>query len=99
MKKYVNVVKKNNLQVLCHIYLNVCKRFLPDDKILPLSKLKAIPDDLLNVIQNIKFGFYGVENIVGRGEMLVTSIFSFSRHVFKRHFPQDAKSRHCAVKR
>ena len=42
---------------------------LPDDKILALSKLKAIADDKVNVIQMLHFIFYDrVENIVGQGE-------------------------------
>ena len=58
---------------------------LPNDKILDWSKWKAFADDKLNVTENLKFVLGRVENIAGKGEkMLVTSIFSFFHHVFKR---------------
>ena len=60
---------------------------LPDDKILGLPKLKAFADDKLNVTQNVKYVFHRIENIVGKEENAVTSIFFFSHHVFKRLFP------------
>ena len=37
-------------------------------KILDLSKLKAIADDKINATQNRKFILEGIENIVGKGE-------------------------------
>ena len=59
----------------------------PNDKILDCSKLKALADDNINVTENLKFVLGKVENIVGNKEKtLVTSIFSFSQHVFKRLF-------------
>ena len=60
---------------------------LPDNKILGLPKWKAFADDKLNVTQNVKVVFHRLENIVGKEEMLVTSIFFFSHNVFKRLFP------------
>ena len=41
---------------------------LPNDKILDRSKLKAFPDDKINVTKHLKFGMGRVENIVGNGE-------------------------------
>ena len=41
---------------------------LPNDKILDRSKLKAFPDDKINVTKHLKFGMGWVENIVGNGE-------------------------------
>ena len=37
-------------------------------KILGLPKLKAFADDKLNVTQNVKVIFHGIENIVGKEE-------------------------------
>ena len=42
--------------------------FLPNDKILDRSKLKAFADDKLNVNEKLNFGLGKVENIVGKGE-------------------------------
>ena len=42
--------------------------------------------------------FDGVENIVGKEKMLVTSIFSFSNDVFKGLYFKVVKSRDCVVK-
>ena len=41
---------------------------LPNDKILALSKLKALADDKLNVAKIMISVSYWVENIVGKGE-------------------------------
>ena len=57
-------------------------KHLPDDKILALSKFKAFTDGKFNVTQIIKFMFHRAENIVGKKEMLVASIFFFSHNVF-----------------
>ena len=42
--------------------------------------------------------FHRVENIVGNGEMLVTSIFSFSRNVIKTLLCRIVKSRDLLLK-
>ena len=42
--------------------------FLPNDKILDLSKLNALADDNLNANNKLKFGLERVENIAGKGE-------------------------------
>ena len=47
---------------------NACLHPLPDDKILPLSKLRAFADDNFSVAQIAKFFFNRVENIVEKGE-------------------------------
>ena len=36
---------------------------LPDDKILGLSKFKAVADNKLNVTQNVKVVFHRIENV------------------------------------
>ena len=41
---------------------------LPEDKIFPLSKLKAFANDNFSVAQTAKFFFNRVENIVVKGE-------------------------------
>ena len=48
-----------------------------------MSKFKAFADDNLKVAKMAKFVCDKVENVVGKREMLVTSIFSFSHNVFK----------------
>ena len=57
---------------------------LPNDKILDWSKFKAFADDKINVNEQLKSGLGRVENILGKGGNAVSSIFSFSRNVFKR---------------
>ena len=44
---------------------------------LDLAKFKAFSGNKLNVSQKLKVMLESVENIVGKEEMLVTSIFSF----------------------
>ena len=57
---------------------------LPNNKILDWSKLKAFADDNINMTQKLKYVLERLENIVGKGENAVTSIFFFSHNVFKR---------------
>ena len=56
---------------------------LPNDKISDWSKLKAFADDKLDVVKVMISLFDRVEFTVGKGENLVTSIFSFSHSVFQ----------------
>ena len=60
---------------------------LTDSNISAFSKLKTFAGEKINVKQNITFVFHK-ENIVGKGKMLVTSIFFFSLNVFNRICPQ-----------
>ena len=53
------------------------------------SKLKAFADDNIKVTQKLKFVLGRVENIVEKGENVVTSIFSFFRNVFKVFLSQS----------
>ena len=73
--------------------------YLPNNKILDWSKLKELADDKINVTEKVKFGFGHIDNIVGKVEMLVTSIFSFSRNISKGFFHRVFKSGDCVVKR
>ena len=57
---------------------------LPHDKIFHQSKLKVFADYKLKVTKMIMSVFDRVENIVGKGEIVCTSNFSFSHNVFKR---------------
>ena len=57
---------------------------LPNGKISDWSKLKAFAEDKINVTEKLKVVLRRVENIVGKGENAVTSIFSFFHNVFKR---------------
>ena len=56
---------------------------LPNDKILHLSNLKACADDNPDLTQEIKCLPNGIENIVEKVEMLVTSIFFYFQSVFQ----------------
>ena len=69
-----------------------CKEynFLPNDKILDWTKLKAFAEDKLDITKIMNSVCDRVENIEGKKEkMLVTSIFSFFHNVFKRNLPQS----------
>ena len=55
---------------------------LPNGKILDWSKFKAFADDKINVSEMMISFSDRVENIVGKGENAVTSIFSFPHKVF-----------------
>ena len=55
----------------------IALNFLPEDKILTLSKLKAFADDKLNVTQNRKFIFRRRKNIVGKEENAVYHFLLF----------------------
>ena len=59
---------------------------LPNKENLEWSKLKAFANDIINFLEMIITLFYRVEDIVGKGEMLVASIFSFSHNVLKGLF-------------
>ena len=59
-------------------------KFLPNDKILDLSKFKSFTDDNLNVYQKLKFAFGRVENIVGKGENAGYQCFLLSPQCFQK---------------
>ena len=54
----------------------------PNEKYLDWSKPKAFADKKINTTEKMKFVYGRVQNIVGKGEMLVTNIFSFTHNVF-----------------
>ena len=57
---------------------------LPDNKLLDLSESKAC--DKVNVpYQKLKLFLKWEENVAGKGDELVTSIFSFSHTIFNWH--------------
>ena len=58
---------------------------LPNSKILDWFKLKAFADNRINVTEKLKFVVGRIENIVRKGKMLVTSIFS--QYFKKASFP------------
>ena len=64
---------------------------LPNDKILDSTKFYAFADNKTNVIQMLWFVLDRVQNIVGKGKMLVTSIFSFPNKVFRSLMYQAVK--------
>ena len=63
--------------------MSFAKNSLPNKKILDWYNLKPFADDKINVTQIWNFVKGRIENIVGKGEKLLTSIFSFSDNVFK----------------
>ena len=78
-------------EIACHEQVLLFSMFfnsLPNDKVVDLSNLNVFADDKIYVTKNLKFVLGRVENIMGKGKKLVTSIFSFSRNVFKRLFLQ-----------
>ena len=56
---------------------------VPNVEFLDDTKLKAFADNKLSFAKMMISLFDTVENTVGKGKMLVTSIFSFSNHVFQ----------------
>ena len=48
--------------------MELCSKELIDNKILALSKVKGIADDIFYVTRNIKFVYHWVVNIEGEGE-------------------------------
>ena len=71
---------------LCGMKAHVIRNPLPITRrqILDSSKLKEFADDDFKFDENGSNLSKWVENIVGTGELLVTSNFSFSHSVFKR---------------
>ena len=61
---------------------------LPNNKIWDLSKLEALADDKINVIEKLKIVIGRVKTMWEKEKMLVTSIFSFSHNVGKSLSPQ-----------
>ena len=71
---------------------------LPNDKILDWSKLKALADDKINVVQKLKFVGGRVENIVGKGENAGYQHFLLSPQCFQKSFILGVvKSQDCVV--
>ena len=60
--------------------------FLPNDKILDRSKLKAFPDDKTKLLKKMIFVFDRVENIVGKGENAGYQHFLLFPHFFQKAF-------------
>ena len=58
--------------------------FLPNDKFLDRSKLKAFADYKINVTQKLKFDLERVENIVGKGENAGYQHFLFFPQCFQK---------------
>ena len=60
----INMYVHTYLGSMFHLSVNS----LPNDKILDWSKLKAFADDLIRVMENLKFVLGRAESIVGKGE-------------------------------
>ena len=58
--------------------------YLPNNKTLDLSKMKAFADDNLNVNQKLKFAVGRVENIVGKGENAENQYFILFPQCFQK---------------
>ena len=59
------------------------------------QKLRVFVKEKFNVAQEIISVFDKTESIAGKGEMLVTSIASFSHNFFKSFFLRVAETRDC----
>ena len=59
---YVNALNLDQFKILSRV------NRLPKNKIFDRSKLKALADDKMNMMQNSKFVLGKVENIMGKGE-------------------------------
>ena len=57
--------------------------FIPNDNVVDWSKLKPVADDKLGVAHMVTCGLERIEDIMGKGEMLLDSIFFFSHNVFQ----------------
>ena len=68
---------------------------LQSDKTINWPNFKASADDNLKVATMAKLVFDRVENIAEKEKMLVTSIFSFSRNVFKSLLSQGREPGLC----
>ena len=71
---------------------------LPNNTILDWPKLKEFADDKINMSHTFKFVLERVESLVGKKNLLVTSISSFSHIVFKGFVYMVIKGRDCVVK-
>ena len=72
---------------------------LPNNKIFDCSKLKAFPDDKLNLAEKLKFVFGRIENIMGKGENAGYQHFLlFLQCLPKAFFFRVVKGRDCVVK-
>ena len=58
--------------------------YLPNDKILDWSKVKAFPDDKLNAIKEWKFVLGREDNIVGKREKAGNQHFLFFPQLFQK---------------
>ena len=92
-KRVENIAGKRENEGLDYYFLHFLQnsignlslgRFVPNNKILTLTKLKTYADDKIIVTEKLKFVLGKVENIVEKEKMLATSIFSFFHNVFKR---------------
>ena len=51
---------------MCRLRRHIWVNYLPDDKIVDWSKLKALEDDKIKVTKKLKFVLGREENIVGK---------------------------------
>ena len=72
--------------------------FLPNDKILDLSKFKELADYKLDASKKLKFVLGMVENILGKGENAGSQHFLLFPQCFQKLPPRVVKSRDCVVK-
>ena len=69
-------------------------KYLPNDRILDMTKLKALAGDKINVDKMTISVFDRVENIVGKGVFLWIVI---SHSVFKGHILVFCRTQNCVV--
>ena len=93
MKQFMNIVSYYVVTVWEWV------NFVPSDKILDMSKLKAFADDNLNMYQKMKFALVRTENIVGKGENAGYQHFLLFPQCFEKASSLGSiKSRLCETK-
>ena len=89
------VPRQNTEPYFTKVWLK-CIKFLPNDKILDLSKLKAFEEDYFKVAQRVQFLFDKVKNNVRIGENAGLPAFShFPTMSSKGFFSRFVKSQDC----
>ena len=85
---------------LISLFLTFMANSLPNDKILDWSKIKALADGKINVVEELKFVSETVENIVGKGENAGYQHFLLFPQHFQKSFQLGVvKSRDCVIRR
>ena len=84
---------RHDMTLAVKVALNPIQPTLQNYKILDLAKLKGLADDKINVTEKkMELTLAKVGNNVGKEKMMITSIFSSSKNVFKCSLFQGYKN-------